>query len=54
MLGRCKKLVEHFHKSTQATYALREKQKLLSDDQTLELVQLYNKMGIHLPDAETN
>ena len=39
MLGRCKKLVEHFHKSTQATYALRKKQKLLSDDQTLELVQ---------------
>ena len=39
VLGRCKKLVEHFHKSTQQTYALREKQRLLSDDSTLELVQ---------------
>ena len=39
VLGRCKKLVEHFHKSTQATYALREKQKELSDDPTLELIQ---------------
>ena len=39
VLGRCKKLVEHFHKSTQETYALREKQRLLSDDPTLELIQ---------------
>ena len=29
VLGRVRKLVEHFHKSTKATYALRQKQKLL-------------------------
>ena len=28
-LGRCRKCVEHFHKSTKATYKLREKQELL-------------------------
>ena len=39
VLGRCKKLVEHFHKSTQETYALREKQRIPSDDPTLELIQ---------------
>ena len=39
VLGRCKKMVKHFHKSNQATYTLRKKQRLLSDDQTLEFVQ---------------
>jgi len=29
VLGRVRKLVEHFHKSTKATYALRQKQQLL-------------------------
>ena len=39
VLGRCKKLAQQFHKSTQLTYSLREKQRLLSGGQSLELIQ---------------
>ena len=39
VLGRCKKLAQQFHKSTQLTYSVREKQRLLSGDQSLELIQ---------------
>ena len=40
VIGRCKKLAQQFHKSTQLTYDLREKQKLLSDGPSLELFNL--------------
>ena len=33
VIARCKKLVEHFNKSTKETYCLREKQKMLQIEQ---------------------
>ena len=39
VLGGCKKLAQQFRKSIQLTYSLREKWRLLSGRQSLELVQ---------------
>ena len=39
VLGRCKKLAQQFHKSTQLKYSLREKHRLLSEGQSMELIK---------------